>query len=101
MAIPKLDLPKYEPPKYMLLIDDIKQKLYTMGYLCQDKHDIVKHIEENNIDISQFEFPEDNYEKFKENLNAGKYDVEIRIVSDEEWEQDQEKLRKGELYIMY
>lgn len=101
MSIPKLDLPKYEPPKHMLLIDNVRQKLYAMGYPCVDKRDIVKYIEENNLDISQFEFPEGDYEKFKENLDAGAYDVEIRVVSDEELARDQEKLRNGELYVMY
>lgn len=101
MSIPKLDLPKYEPPKHMLLIDNVRRKLYAMGYPCVDKRDIVKYIEENNLDISQFEFPEGDYEKFKENLDAGAYDVEIRVVSDEELARDQEKLRNGELYVMY
>lgn len=27
------------------------RKLYTMGYFCEDEHDIVKYIEENNIDV--------------------------------------------------
>lgn len=101
MSIPKLDLPKYEPPKYMLLIDDIMRKLYAMGYFCEDEHDIVKHIEENNIDASQFEFPEGDYEKFKENLDAGEYDVNIHWMTDEHREQLKRDLAAGKISITY
>ena len=101
MSIRSLGTPEYKAPKDRILLGIIMRKLYAMGYFCEDEHDIVKYIEENNIDASQFEFPEGDYKKFKENLDAGKYDVPDMTMSGEKWEQLQKNVSDGKVEIIY
>ena len=101
MSIRSLGIPEYKAPKDRILLGIIMRKLYTMGYFCEDEHDIVKYIDENNIDASQFEFPEGDYTKFKDNLDAGKYDVNIHWMTDEHREQLKRDLTVGKISITY
>lgn len=101
MSIRSLGVPEYKVLKDKVLLGIIMRRLYAMGYFCEDEYDIVKYIEENNIDASQFEFPEGNYEKFKENLNTGKYEVNVHWMTNEDREQLKRDLAAGKISIMY
>ena len=101
MALPKLSLLNYELPKDSLLLDIIMRKLNAMGYWCEDEHDIIKYIEQYHLDTSQFEFPDGDYDTFKKNLMAGKYDVEIHFMTDEYREQSKRDVESGKIWVTY
>lgn len=99
MPIRSLNMPKYHAPTNEVLVGVIVRKLYGQGYPCCDARDVVMLIEKHHMDVSQFEFPDDNYELFKENFLLGKYGIASREISDAKRKSMQEKIQKGYLDV--
>ena len=93
---------KTQHDKDMDKIYEIIEHLYNMGYTyCENEHDIIKIIETDNIDISQFNFPENNYEKFKQNVQKHKYEIQLNIMTKEDEQQLKSDLKNKKINIMY
>lgn len=93
----------YKPSKERLQLNNIFWLLNKTGYDCEDERDIVKIIEENNLDVSQFEFPGESFEKFKQDVLDGKYDSKEYPdkMTDEEVEQMEKDIASGKSYVIY
>lgn len=72
MAMPKLYLVNGKASRNTVLLGVIVRKLNKLGYECDGRYDIIRCIEQYHVDVSQFEFPDGNYELFKENFLLGK-----------------------------
>lgn len=66
----------YIQAEALIAIYRVMVKLDDMGYYAKSIRDVVKIIEENNIDISGFDFPGESFEKFKQDVVDGKYDLD-------------------------
>ena len=86
--------------KYLSLIE----QLITMGYESElDRQTsvtgLITIIEGHQLDVSKFDFPEGNWEQFKQALVAGKYDEDIQEdVSGEHMRGFVEGFVKGERF---
>lgn len=100
MSLKSLNIPSYKSSKEMLQINHIYWVLGNMGYDCEDERDIVKIIEENNLDISELEFPGGSFEKFKQDALDGKYDRQPRFATKESREQRKKDLVAGKIYTI-
>lgn len=99
MSLKSLNILSYEPSKEELLINHIYWVLGNMGYDCEDKRDIVKIIEKNNLDVSELEFPGGSFEKFKQDALDGKYDYVSHSMTSEERKQLKKKWKAGKIYV--
>lgn len=70
------DFPKleYNNNTKMSRIENI---LLYLGYCTDTGKDVVDAIEQNNLDLSQFEFPYGSFEAFKEHALAGEFDMDV------------------------
>lgn len=101
MPIRSLNMPKYHAPTNEVLVGVIVRKLYGQGYPCCDARDVVMLIEKHHMDISQFEFPDGNYEKFKRDVLDEKYDDDIHFMTEDYRKQLQRDLEAGKVFITY
>lgn len=101
MSIRSLNMPKYHAPTNEVLVGVIVRKLYGQGYPCCDARDVAMLIEKHHMDISQFEFSDGNYEKFKRDVLDGKYDDDIHFMTEDYRKQLQRDLEAGKVFITY
>lgn len=64
--------------------DQFVEKLYEMGYgpeleEQETNEDIINMLEKHHLHEQDFDFPEGNWENFKDSVLAGKYDAELEF----------------------
>lgn len=64
--------------------DQFVEKLYSMGYgpeleEQETNEDIINMLEKHHLHEQDFDFPEGNWENFKDSVLAGKYDAELEF----------------------
>lgn len=63
----------------------VKSDLRDMQYVVNSAREAVSIIEQNNLDLSQFDFPYGSFEAFKEHTLAGEFDFdESKCISSRE-----------------
>lgn len=100
MNIDSLDRPKYKTPEYIIKAGVIMRCLDRMGYFCDDEHGIVRIIEENKLDVCQFDFPGGSFEQFKQDVANGKYDIQPKFSTNDSREQRKKDIASGKIYTI-
>ncbi len=80
MPVPKMNVALYKISDNEKLLDSLEIALHHCGFLdCENPRVMVKIIEENNLDKSQFDFPYGSFEEFKKHVLNGEYDDDFVI----------------------
>lgn len=100
MSLKSLNIPSYKPSKEELQIRKLHRKIDDMGYDYENEQDIVKIIEKDNLDVSQFEFPGGSFESYKQDVLDGKYDLDMSCFGTEESDKQLKRdLKSGKLFV--
>lgn len=96
------DFPKleYNNNTKMSRIENI---LLYLGYCTDTGKDVVDAIEQNHLDLSQFDFPYGSFEAFKEHALAGEFDIDVygRIASPEKIAEIRQLVKDKKLWVRY
>ena len=95
------DFSKVKPDDAGLKIREIERKLAAIGLFPNGEREIVKCIEDNHLDVSQFDFPCGSFEVFKTDVSNGKYDFDMSILSDDERNQLFSDFDGGKFNVTY
>lgn len=103
MPVPRLVVPKHKPSEKWFKVNYIVRVLVRAGYDVGDARDVIRVIEENNLDKSQFEYPYDSYDEFKKHVLAGDYDIDVAamLMTNEERKQLQKDIAEGRLWLTH
>lgn len=93
--------PSEEELKIREMMRIVDEKLFSMGFYPEDEWGVVKCIEENHLDVSQFDFPGGSFEMFRINVLAGKYDVKIYYMTEERKREIEEGIASGKYTVTY
>lgn len=78
--------PDYDNDTKMSRIESI---LLQLGYRTDTGKDVIDAIEQNHLDLSQFDFPYGSFEAFKEHALSGEFDFDA-----EKWIASPEKIKE-------
>lgn len=85
------------------LMSRLENMLDDLGYCTDTGKDVVDAIEQNNLDLSQFEFPYGSFEAFKEHALDGEFDMDVYAcaASYEEIAELHQLVEDKKLWVLY
>lgn len=101
------DFPKLnknpEVSKNIMKMSRIENMLEYMGYGVNTGKDVVNAIEQNHLDLSQFDFPYGSFEAFKEHALVGEFDFDSDNwkASSEQIVEIRQKVKDKKLWVRY
>lgn len=102
MPVPRLIVPEHKVDENRNKMGRIISDLCDMGYdICTAK-EAIQIIESEKLDKSQFNFPYNSFDEFKEHVLSGELEMKsLNMMTKEEQEQLDRDVREGRLWITY
>lgn len=102
MPVPRLVVPEHKVDENRNKMGRIIDDLCNMGYdICTAK-EAIQIIESEKLDKSQFNFPYNSFDEFKEHVLSGELEMKsLNMMTKEEQEQLDRDVREGRLWITY
>lgn len=102
MPVPRLVVPEHKVNENRNKMGRIISDLCDMGYdICTAK-EAIQVIETKKLDKSQFDFPYNSFDEFKEHVLSGELEMKsLNMMTKEEQEQLDRDVREGRLWITY
>lgn len=104
MPVPRLVVPEHKVDENRNKTGRIISDLCDIGYdICTAK-EAIQVIETKKLDKSQFDFPYNSFEEFKEHVLSGELEIgsiDDMFMTKEEQERLDKAVREGELEITY
>ena len=102
MPVPRLVVPEHKVNENCNRMCRIIDDLCDMGYdICTAK-EAIQIIESEKLDKSQFNFPYNSFDEFKEHVLSGELEMKsLNMMTKEEQEQLDRDVREGRLWITY
>lgn len=102
MPVPRLVVPEHKVDENCNRMCRIIGDLCDMGYdICTAK-EAIQIIESEKLDKSQFNFPYNSFDEFKEHVLSGELEMKsLNMMTKEEQEQLDRDVREGRLWITY
>lgn len=101
-SFPKLEM-NNEPFRNIVRMNNLENTLADMWFSVTTGKDVVDIIEQNHLDLSQFDFPYDSFEVFKEHALSGEFDVDVSKIlsSREEIDKMHKRIKDKKLWVRY
>lgn len=102
MPVPRLVVPEHKVDENRNKMGRIISDLCDIGYdICTAK-EAIQVIESEKLDKSQFDFPYNSFDEFKEHVLSGELEMKLlNMMTKEEQEQLDRDVREGRLWITY
>lgn len=102
MPVSRLVVPEHKVNENCNRMCRIIDDLCDMGYdICTAK-EAIQIIESEKLDKSQFDFPYNSFDEFKEHVLSGELEMKsLNMMTKEEQEQRDRDVREGRLWITY
>lgn len=102
MPVPRLVVPEHKVNENRNKMGRIISDLCDIGYdICTAK-EAIQVIETKKLDKSQFDFPYNSFDEFKEHVLSGELEMKsLNMMTKEEQEQFDRDVREGRLWITY
>lgn len=102
MPVPRLVVPEHKVNENRNKMGRIISDLCDIGYdICTAK-EAIQVIETKKLDKSQFDFPYNSFDEFKEHVLSGELEMKsLNMMTKEEQEQLDRDVREGRLWITY
>lgn len=102
MPVPRLVVPEHKVDENRNKMGRIISDLCDIGYdICTAK-EAIQVIETKKLDKSQFDFPYNSFDEFKEHVLSGELEMKsLNMMTKEEQEQLDRDVREGRLWITY
>ena len=81
MPVPRLVVSEHKVNEKWWKVNYIVRTLVRAGYDIGDARDVIRIIESENLDKSQFDYPYASYDEFKKHVLLGEFDIDIDIDS--------------------
>lgn len=103
MPVPKAPIFKHKVDENEIKLCAIEDSLNDMGYLCDGSKSVIKVIEDNNLDKSQFDFPYGSFDKFKESVEQDAFNEYGRVgfLTKSESDKLHKDISEGKIWITY
>lgn len=104
MPIPKIPLPIPKLTENERRLEHIRWTLACcMDYDIDGARDIIRVIEENHLNKSQFEYPYNSYDEFKKHVLAGDYDIDVdsMLMTNKERKERNHRIKEGKTCISF
>lgn len=101
------DFPKpnydVEGDRNIVRMNDLENALYDMGFSVDTGKDVIDAIEQNHLDLSQFDFPYGSFEVFREHALSGEFDIDVYscAASSEEIAELHQLIKDKKLCVRY
>lgn len=101
--IDDLPAPEYHKPsnQNIMKMITIEHLLNNMGFPVKTGKDVVDIIEKNGLDLSQFNFPYDSFEVFKEHALSGEWGSESWPTPPEKVAAFRKEVKDRKLWFRY
>lgn len=102
MPVSRLVVPEHKVDENRNKMGRIISDLCDIGYdICTAK-EAIQVIETKKLDKSQFDFPYNSFDEFKEHVLSGELEMKsLNMMTKEEQEQLDRDVREGRLWITY
>ena len=103
MPVPKVKRMRHKSPDEVIKLHHVMYILRGMGYDVDDARSVICVIDMFNLDKSQFDFPYGSYDKFKQHVNAGKFDINeySAFATKEECQELDKAVKEGKLWVTH
>ena len=103
MPVSRLVIPEHKVNEKWWKVNYIVRTLVRAGYDIGDARDVIRIIESENLDKSQFDYPYASYGEFKKHVLLGEFDIDVdsMMMTKERRAQLDKDVREDKLEIIY